>query len=355
MPQDPNDEPASALLERIRTERAKLIKEKRIKAPKGGESVIYRASDGSHYEKRGKGEPVCIGGEIPFEIPESWAWVRLESLLTDVIVPIRDKPTTLDGPIPWCRIEDVEGRYLSRSLTGQGVDEVTVQRMNLTVSPVGTVLCSNSATIGVPAIIKTPCVTNQRFIGFLPASGLDSSYLYLLFLAFNKALTTVGTGTTHVYISRSKFEQLVVPLPPVAEQNRIVSAFDEIEPIIDDYGILEDAREHLDAELPDRLRKSILQLAVQGKLVPQDPNDEPASVLLEQICAKRAKLIKEKKVKAPKGGESFIYRTSDGGYYEKRGKGEAVCIDDEIPFEIPENWAWARIRDFGFFSSGKTP
>ena len=308
------------------------------------------ASDGSHYEKRGKGEPVCIDDEIPFDIPESWAWARLESLLADIIVPIRDKPAKLDGPIPWCRIEDVEGRYLSRSRTNQGVDESTVERMNLKVYPVGTVLCSNSATIGVPAIIQNPCVTNQRFIGFLPATGLTSPYLYLLFLAFNKTLTTVGTGTTHAYISRGKFEQLIVPLPPTHEQDRIIKAFDEIEAIIDDYGTLEAARERLDAELPDRLRKSILQLAVQGKLVPQDSSDEPASVLLERIRAERAKLIKGGKLKAPKGGEPVIYRASDGGYYEKRGKGEPVCIDDEIPFDIPESWAWARMStlcDFG--------
>ena len=341
VPQDPSDEPASVLLERIRAERAKLIKEKKIKAPKGGESIIYRASDGSHYEKRGKGEPVCIDDEIPFEIPESWAWVRLESLLSDVLVPIRDKPTKLDGPIPWCRIEDVEGRYLFRSLTCQGVDEATIQQMNLKVYPVGTVLCSNSATIGVPAIVQAPCVTNQRFIGFLPATGFKSSYLYMLFLAFNKALTTVGTGTTHVYISRGKFEQLLVPLPPTREQNRIVAAFDEIEPLINQYDILEDARERLAAELPDRLRKSILQLAVQGKLVDQNPADEPASVLLDRIRAERAALVKAKKLKAPKGGESVIYRASDGGYYEKRGMGEPQLID--VPFDIPDGWEWARV------------
>ncbi|MDO4796558.1 MAG: restriction endonuclease subunit S [Coriobacteriales bacterium] len=305
-------------------------------------------------DARGReGEPVCIDDEIPFVIPEGWAWCRLESLLSDVIVPIRDKPTKLDGPIPWCRIEDVEGRYLSRSLTGKGVDEDTIRQMNLKVYPIGTVLCSNSATIGVPAIIQTPCVTNQRFIGFKPAIGLDAPYLYLLFLAFNKILTTVGTGTTHAYIARAKFEQLLVPLPPAREQSRIASVFDEVDPLVDAYGALEDARERLDAELPSRLRKSVLQMAVQGKLVPQDPSDEPASALLGRIRAERAKLIKEKKLKAPRGGESVIFRASDGGHYEKRvdargREGEPQRI--EVPFEIPEGWAWARMStlcDFG--------
>ena len=228
--------------------------------------------------------------------------------------------------------------------------------MNLKVYPVGTVLCSNSATIGVPAIIQNPCVTNQRFIGFLPAIGLDSTYLYLLFLAFNKVLTTAGTGTTHAYISRRKFEQLLVPLPPTCEQSRIVRAFDEVEPLVNSFGALESARERLDAELPGKLRKSVLQLAVQGRLVEQDPSDEPASALLDRIRAERAKLIKEKKIRAPKGGESVIWRASDGGYYEKRGKGEPVCIDDEIPFEIPESWEWVRLENVTtYIQRGKSP
>lgn len=172
VPQDTADEPASVLVERIRKERAKLIKEKKIRAPRGGESIIYRTSDGSHYEKRvdargREGEPVCIDDEIPFEIPESWVWCRLESLLSDIIVPIRDKPTKLDGAIPWCRIEDIEGRYLSRSLTGKGVDEDTIRQMNLKVYPIGTVLCSNSATTVIRLVgdgnegivISTPVVT----------------------------------------------------------------------------------------------------------------------------------------------------------------------------------------------------
>ena len=313
-------------------------------------------SDGSHYEKRGKGEPVCIDDEIPFEIPESWVWVRLESLLSDIIVPIRDKPTKLDGPIPWCRIEDIEGRVISRSLSGQGVDQATIARMNLKVYPVNTVLCSNSATIGVPAIVTTPLVTNQRFIGFLPASGFEPVYLFYLFLAFNKTLTTVGTGTTHAYISRGKFEQLIVPLPPTSEQVRIYQAIDTLDPLVDDYGALEDSRERLDAELPNRLRKSIQQLAVQGRLVEQDPADEPASALLDRIRAERAALVKAKKVRAPKGGESIIYRASDGGYYEKRGKGEPVCIDDEIPFDIPESWEWVRLESVTIYiQRGKSP
>ena len=104
------------------------------------------------------------------------------------------------------------------------------------------------------------------------------------------------------------------------------------------------------------LKNSILQMAVQGKLVPQDPSDEPASVLLERIRTERAQLIKEKKIKAPKGGESMIYLGSDGSRYEKRSKGEPVCIDDEIPFDIPEGWEWARLEGITtYIQRGKSP
>ena len=140
------------------------------------------------------------------------------------------------------------------------------------------------------------------------------------------------------------FEQvkdMLVPIPPFLEQQRILMKYSELEVLANEYGALEEARERLDAELPGRLRRSVLQMAVQGKLVPQDPNDEPASALLERIRAERVRLAAEKKAKPPKGGESVIYRGSDGGYYEKRGKGEARPV--EVPFEISESWEWARM------------
>ena len=169
------------------------------------------------------------------------------------------------------------------------------------------------------------------------------------------AIMAVQVGATKEGLSATKASNLLLPIAPLQEQRRIASQLEGLFPYVDEYGALEDAREALDAELPDRLRKSVLQLAVQGRLVEQDPADEPASALLERIRAERARLVKEKKAKAPKGGESVIYRASDGGYYEKRGKGEPVCIDDEIPFDVPANWGWARLCDFGLFSSGKTP
>ena len=303
----------------------------------------------------------CIADEVPFEeLPEGWAWARLENCCDDILVPQRDKPSKFAGDIPWCRIEDIEDGLLGESKTGKVVDPKTVQSMHLKVNPIGTVLCSNSATIGVPAVVTTPLVTNQRFIGFVCAQSLFNWYLYYLFLANHNYICGVGTGTTQSYIARSTFERMLIPLPPLAEQRRIVGRVEELVPIVGEYGELEDAREALDVALPGRLRKSVLQMAVQGKLAPQDPADEPAGALLGRIREQRAELVRQKKMKAPKGGESVIFTGSDGRRYEKRvdSKGretEPVCIEDEIPFEIPESWEWARLETLGTIVGGGTP
>ena len=161
-------------------------------------------------------------------------------------------------------------------------------------------------------------------------------------------LRMLGSGTATPIINKSVWGQFLLPIPPLAEQRRIVERVNQLMPLVEEYGKLEDDREALDAALPERLRKSVLQMAVQGKLVPQDPSDEPASELLKRIRAQRRELVAEKKMRAPKGGESVIFRGSDGRRYEKRidSKGresDPTCIEDEIPFEIPDSWEWARL------------
>ena len=158
----------------------------------------------------------------------------------------------------------------------------------------------------------------------------------------------VGGGTHTFKINLGDIPDFILPLPPLAEQRRIVKRINELMPLVEEYGRLEDAREALDAALPGRLRKSVLQMAVRGGLVPQDPADEPAGVLLERIRGQRRQLVAEGKMKAPKGGESIIFAGSDGRRYEKRvdAKGresDPVCIEDEVPFGIPEGWEWARL------------
>ena len=175
------------------------------------------------------------------------------------------------------------------------------------------------------------------------------------------AIMADQVGATKEGLSAAKAANLLAPIPPLAEQRRIVERAEELSALIEEYGRLEEAREELDAALPGRLRKSVLQMAVQGKLVPQNPVDEPASVLLERIREQRRKLIVEKKMKAPKGGESVVFRGSDGRRYEKRvdargRESEPACIEDEIPFEIPESWEWTRLESVTtYIQRGKSP
>ena len=163
---------------------------------------------------------------------------------------------------------------------------------------------------------------------------------------------THKSGQAFYNLSREQMMNLPVPLPPREEMGRIIAMLKRLLPRVADYAVVDTALQNLNGSFPEALKKSILQEAVQGKLVPQDPSDEPAEALLERIREEKQRLIKEGKIKKDKH-ESVIFRR-DNSHYEKRGS-EEVCIDDEIPFEIPENWAWARLSSFGVFSSGKTP
>ena len=170
-----------------------------------------------------------------------------------------------------------------------------------------------------------------------------TEFFYYLFYLYKHAGWIGGKGIGIQGLSANALHALLFPLPPLSEQKRIVSKIKESEPLMEKYADVEKYLDKLNTEFPDQLRKSILQEAVQGKLVPQDPTDEPVSVLLERIRAEKQHLVKEGKIKKDKH-ESVIFRR-DNSHYEKRGS-EEVCIDDEIPFEIPENWCWARMGSY---------
>jgi type I restriction enzyme S subunit len=363
--QDPNDEPASVLLERIREERAQLIKEKKIKKPKSGESVIYRGSDGSRYEKRvdAKGresEPVCIDGEIPFEIPKGWEWARLCDLADFAggkTPSTSDKSNYADNGILWVTSKDMKRDFIDSTLitlSKKGASE-------LTLFDPGTILMVTRSGIlrrMLPvAMLKEAATVNQDQKAICPLDTSTSLWLLVYLKASDVYIrqNCSKAGTTVESIVFDKVKTLLIPIPPLAEQRRIAGRVSELMPLVEEYGKLEDEREALDASLPERLRKSVLQMAVEGKLVPQDPGDEPASALLDRIREERAKLTKEKMIKAPKGGESVIYREG-GSWYERRGKSEPACIDDEIPFDIPESWEWARLETVtSYIQRGKSP
>ena len=357
VPQDPNDEPASVLLERIREEKQKLIAEGKVKFPKGGESIIYIGSDGSPYEKRidAKGRVLsekCIADEIPFEeLPERWVWARLETALVN-----RDSeriPVSVADRERLAKIYD----YYGASGVIDKVDRYLFDKTLLLIGEDGANLLMRSKPIAFLARGKY-WVNNHAHV----LDGINERYLEYIALFINSiSLAPYVTGTAQPKMNQTKMGSILIPIPPESEQTRILAKVNELMPLVEEYGKLEDAREALDAALPDRLRKSVLQIAVQGKLVPQDPADEPASTLLDRIRGQRRQLVAEKKVKAPKGGESVIFRGSDGRRYEKSidAKGresEPVCIEDEIPFDVPDSWEWARLETVAtYIQRGKSP
>ena len=201
--------------------------------------------------------------EQPYEVPDNWCWTSLIAACKDFIVPQRDKPKAFDGDVPWCRIEDIEGKYLNCSLSNQNVSKKTIDIMNLRVCPVGTVICSCSASLGVQAILTTECCTNQTFIGLVCASILNNNYLYYYLRSLDQYWAQIGTGTTIKYISRKKFEQLKLPLPPLPEQQRIVERIESL------FAKLDEAKEKAQAVVDgfeDR-KAAILHKAFTGELI----------------------------------------------------------------------------------------
>lgn len=371
VPQDPSDEPASVLLERIREEKHKLIADGKAKFPKGGESIIYIGSDGSPYEKKvdAKGRVTsdkCIANEVPFEeLPEGWAWARLETVYN--FIDYRGKtPHKSPSGVRLMTASNIRQGYIDYTREEYISEDEYATRLSRGETHRGDLLFTTEAPMGYCAICEMKrCSCGQRVITLqnYGTVGPDNALFCQIILSplFQIQVKDHATGTTAKGIKAAVLKELFLPIPPLAEQRRIVERVNELMPLVEEYGELEDAREELDAALPGRLRKSVLQLAVQGGLVPQDPADEPAGVLLERIRGQRRQLVAEGEMKAPKGGESIIFAGSDGRRYEKRvdargRESEPVCIEDEIPFEIPESWEWARLESVTtYIQRGKSP
>ena len=339
VPQDPNDEPASVLLERIRKEKEQLIKDGKIKKEKNP-SYVFRGADNLPYEKVGKNKPVCIADEVPFEIPESWEWVRLGSIgdWGSGATPSRSVPEYYGGDIPWLKTGDLNDSYIK--YIPENISELALEKTSVRLNPTGSVLIAMyGATIGKVGILTFPATTNQACCACLPIE-IFNEYLFYFLMSQKVAFVKQGEGGAQPNISKEKIVATLMPLPPLAEQYRIVAKIKELFPLVKKFKEAYSSVSSLNNSFPDLLKKSILQEAVQGELVPQDPSDEPASVLLECIRAEKERLIQEGKIKRDKH-ESVIYRR-DNSHYEKRGS-EEENIDDLIPFELPDSWEWIRL------------
>ena len=340
VPQDPNDEPASVLLERIRAEKEQLIKQKKIKKEKNP-SYIFRGADNTPYEKIGNNEPVSIADEVPFEIPDSWEWVRLGSISTYAETKQKVNAQNAAPSIWGLDLEDIEkgGRLISYKTVGErkAVGDKTVFSK-------GDILYSKLRPYLLKILVAPDDgICTPEIVPFRVYGEIDSEYI-VYFLKSPYVDTLINTVTYGVKMPRVGTETMVslfVPIPPIHEQYRIVEKLHELEPYMEQYATAYSENDALNAAFPAELKKSILQMAVQGKLVPQDPADEPANVLLERIRAEKQRLIAEGKIKRDKH-ESVIFRR-DNSHYEKCGS-EELCIDEEIPFDIPNSWVWCRLR-----------
>ena len=338
VPQDPNDEPASVLLERIRKEKEQLIKEGKIKKEKNP-SYIFRGADNLPYEKVGKNEPVCIAEEVPFEIPESWEWVRLGNIFQHNTGKALNASNRTGSLLPYITTSNLYwDRFELGNLREMYFSENEIEKCTATK---GDLLVCEGGDIGRAAIwMFDEDIRIQNHIHKLRSyTEVCTEFFYYLFYLYKHAGWIGGKGIGIQGLSANALHALLFPLPPLSEQKRIVSKIKESEPLMEKYADVEKYLDKLNTEFPDQLRKSILQEAVQGKLVPQDPTDEPVSVLLERIRAEKQHLVKEGKIKKDKH-ESVIFRR-DNSHYEKLD-GIERCIDDEIPFEIPKNWKWTR-------------
>ena len=322
VPQDLNDEPASALLARIRKEKEQLVKAGKLK------------------KKDLEVKPISED-EIPFEIPGSWEWVRLSDVM-DVRDGTHDTPAYIPHGYPLITGKDFYNGYFDLSKT-QYISECDyIEICKRSKVDIGDILFSMiGGNIGSQILISKDnyfemAIKNVALFKQFPSKCVDSKYLSLFLEARVDHIKSIALGGAQSFVSLKLLRTYLFPLPPLAEQKRIVAKIEELLPKVDEYGKAQDALNKLNAELPERLKKSILQEAIEGRLVPQDPNDEPASVLLAQIRKEKEQLVKEGKLK-------------------KKDLIETPISDDEIPFEIPDSWEWCRIKQLFETTSGGTP
>lgn len=318
VPQDPHDEPASELLKRIRKEKEQLVKTGKLK------------------KKDLESTPIAED-EKPFEIPESWEWCRLREL------------ASFNGGYAFKSINYVEKGSGTRVLrisdfSEQGIFEktpvyypsdVTLEKYTLTEGDI--VMCMTGGTVGktfhVNHLLESFYV-NQRVADIKVSKTLSSKYVYQVIVSsYIQGIIAESKNSTNDNISAELINSFLIPLPPLSEQHRIVEKIEELMPLVEEYDKAQSELDKLNESLPEQLKKSILQQAIMGKLVPQDPNDEPASELLKRIHKEKENLVKS-------------------GALKKKDLITTPISDDEKPFDIPESWEWVRLGEVGLFERG---
>ena len=344
VPQDPNDEPASELLARIREEKLAMVERGELK-PKDvkGDTVIFTGSDGLPYEKRADGKDVakCIEEEVPFDLPKGWSWARFGSYLLNkdserIPVSVADRKELK-------KIYD----YYGASGVIDKVENYLFDKPLLLIGEDGANLVARSTPIAFIARGKY-WVNNHAHV--LDA-GTELQLRYVESYINSINLERYLTGSAQPKLNQDRMNTILIPVPPLPEQRRIVDALDKYLALVDE---IERDRADLDG-LFAQLKSKVLDLAVRGELTERDPGDEPASELLARIREEKLAMVERGELK-PKDvkNDTVIFTGSDGLRYEKRadGKGEAKCIEKEIPFEVPEGWSWSRMERLIQLTSG---
>ena len=338
VPQDPSDEPASVLLERIREQKKQMVKEGKLKAKDiKNDTIIFVGEDNLHYEKFLDGSVKCIEEEIPFEVPEGWEWTRLGNLSSLIQYGLSNSAEA-QGTHRLLRITDIQ----DGKVNWKDVPFTTVENAeNYLLRKDDIVFARTGATVG-KSFLVTELPFESVYASYLIRIRLfdciSPSYLYQFFNSYCywEQITDKSVGVGQPNCNGTSLKELFIPLPPLHEQKRIVPAANAL---LKYASVIESERASLQ-EIINLAKSKILDLAIRGKLVPPDPNDEPASVLLERIRAEKEELIRQGKIKRYKK-ESFIFRGDDNSYYEKIGD-DIENIDTEIPFNLPDNWIWCR-------------
>lgn len=337
VPQNPNDEPASELLKRIKAEKEELIQQKKIKHDRN-ETEISRGTDGLYYEKFLDGTIKEV--EVPYDLPEGWEWARINSIYWNLG---QKKPKT-------------QFYYLDTGAVNNSIQQLDFSKIefieaNEAPSRARKIVQKNSVIFStVRSYLKNMAIVDvdepQNYIAstaFIVLDSLfDTTFLLNLLLStvFLSQVEKKSTGSNYPAINEKNFNVLFVPVPPKSEQERIG---DKMRYLLDKVEQIEKEQQELQ-QLADQLKKKVLDVAMKGNLVPQDPDDEPASVLLEKIRAEKQKLYEEGKLKKKDLVETEIIKGEDNVYYEKFIDGTLKVV--EVPFSIPDNWLWTRLNSY---------
>ena len=363
VPQDPNDEPASVLLDKIRQEKERLIKEKKIKRDKNA-SIIYRGEDNSYYEKiLATGEVRCIDEEIPFEVPKGWEWCRLNdlalyrkgpfgsSLTKSMFVAKSNQSVKVYEQKNAIQKNFRLGDYYISKEKFEAMQSFTVKPNDIIVSCAGTIGETYLLPLDAPVGIINQALMRVTLFDLRMAEYWQIYFAYMLL----KEAQMKGAGSAIKNIPPFEYlKAVLVPVPPLSEQTRLVERYYLLLSLIAKYESEADKLNCLNLNIYDKLKKSVLQEAIQGKLVPQIAEEGTAQELLEHVKAEKQKLVKEGKLKKSALNDSVIFHGDDNKYYEQIGE-NCNDITDEIPFDLPYNWCWCRFSNIVSMTIGKTP